>query len=244
MEVFNRPKNKLSKTTKSIINSIFFSKRKIKDNSQLFKRATIAFLNNDVYNALIGINNCIEFRSKKKWEYFVFKACCLEYLQEFNKAIECYEIAIELIGPNKNMYALYHQIGYCYFNLNKDHKAIEFYTNALQFKRGIHTKKKEDFQDAIGDVLLSVSLQRIYYNRANSLKNRGNLNDAIKDCKKAISIDEHNSNPYLLLSTIYTLKRDKEKALEFLKIAVRQGNSLAQIKMNEIDGIKTTIQSQ
>ena len=63
-------------------------------------------------------------KNQEKWEYFAFRANCYEDLQEYKKAIENYEIAIELSENDEDVYALYHQIGFCYLNLKNDLKAF------------------------------------------------------------------------------------------------------------------------
>lgn len=243
LKAFNRPKKKLSKTNKSIFNSLFFGQKKINENQQIFQLATMSYLHNDIKNALKTINSCLELGSSEKWEYFAFKANCLEDLQEFKKAIENYEIAIELSENDEDVYALYHQIGYCYLNLNDNNKAKEFYTYALQLKTELQRKNKQDLEGLDGGVLLGVSFQRIYNNRGNALKNLDELSNAISDCEKAISIDKNYSNPYLLLSQIYNLKGDKEKSLEFLKVSARLGNNYAKNELDNIGVNQTTINS-
>lgn len=242
-KAFNRPKDRLSKTKKSIFNSLFFGEKKLKDNEQLFQLAKISYMRNYVSNALETINLCLESGNSEKWEYFAFKANCYEDLSEYKKAIENYEIAIELSENDEDVYALYHQIGFCFLNLKNDNKAKEFYTFALQLKTNLQSKNKEDLEGLDGGVLLGVSLQRIYNNRGNARKNLGELNDAIIDCEKAISIDKNYSNPYLLLSQIYDLKGYQEKSLEFLKASARLGNNSAKNKLDEIGINQTTIGS-
>ncbi len=223
-KAFNRPKKRLSKTQKSIFNFLFFGEKKIKDNEQLFQLATTSYLHNDVNNALKTINSCIESGSNEKWDYFAFRANCYEDLQEYKKAVENYEIAIELSENDEDVYALYHQIGFCFLNLKNDNKAKEFYTYALQLKTNLQSKNKEDLEGLNGGVLLGVSFQRIYSNRGNAKKNLGELNEAIVDCEKAIEYGEDYSNPYLLLSQIYDLKGDDEKSFENIEIAAILGN--------------------
>ena len=242
-KAFNRPKNRLSKTKKSIFNALFFGETKLKDNEKLFQLATTSYLHNDVNNALKTINSCLEAGSSEKWQYFAFKANCLEDLKEFKKAIENYEIAVELNENDEDVYALYHQIGYCYLNLKNDEKAKEFYTYALQLKNNLQSKNKEDLEGLDGGVLLGVSFQRIYNNRGNALKNLGDFNNAIIDCEKAISIDKNYSNPYLLLSQIYTQTGNNEKSLEYLKVSARLGNNFAKKKLEEIGVNQTSINS-
>lgn len=242
-KAFNRPKNRLSKTKKSIFNTLFFGEAKLKDNEKLFQLATTSYLHNDVNNALKTINSCLEAGSSEKWEYFAFRANCLEDLKEFKKAIENYEIAIELNENDEDVYALYHQIGYCYLNLKIDEKAKEFYTYALQLKSHLKSKNKEDLEGLDGGVLLGVTFQKMYNNRGNALKNLGEFNNAIIDCEKAISIDRNYSNPYLLLSQIYTQIGNNEKSLECLKVSARLGNNFAKKKLEEIGVNQTSINS-
>lgn len=239
-QAFNRPKNRLSKTQKSIFNTIFFGKDKLKDNDRLFILAKSSYSNNDIQNALKYINLCLESGSNDRWEYFAFKANSLEDLGDFSEAIRNYETAIELSENDESVYAQYHQIGYCYLNLNNDKKAMDFYTYALQLKIHIQSKNKIDLEGLDGGILLGVPLKRIYNNRGNALKNLNELAKAIEDCNSAIKLDENYSNPYLLLSQIYSLMGNEEKALEKLKTSSRLGNNQAKKMLDKI-GVKRTV---
>ncbi|WP_028123696.1 tetratricopeptide repeat protein [Epilithonimonas tenax] len=226
-KAFGRTRNKLSKSKKSIFNSIFFGEKKINENEKLFQVATTSYLHNDIANALKNIDTCLKSGSTEKWEYFAFRANCLEEKREYKKAIEDYEVAIELNVYDENVYALYHQIGFCYLNLNNNEKAVEFYTYALQLKNHLKNKGKEDLEGLDGGVLIGVPFKRIHNNRGNALKNLNRFDDAITDCEKAIEYDENYSNPYLLLSQIYSLKGNEEESIENLEFSAILGNRYA-----------------
>jgi|GEM_PF-1288869 len=223
-KAFGRPKNKLSKSKKSIFNAIFFGDKRIDENERLFQLATTSYLHNDVSNALKTIDTCLKSGSSEKWEYFAFRANCLEENREYKKAIEDYEIAIELNDYDENVYALYHQIGFCYLNLNNNEKAVEFYTYALQLKNHLQNKDKEDLEGLDGGVLVGVPFKRIHNNRGNALKNLNRFDDAIADCEKAIEYDENYSNPYLLLSQIHSLKGNEKESIKNLEFSAILGN--------------------
>ena len=83
-------------------------------------------------------------------------------------------------------------------------------------------------------VLLGVPFKKMYNNRANAFMNIGELDKAFEDCKKSLSFDKGYSNPYLLLSQIYSKAGQEDKAIEFLKISAQLGNKNAIITLEKI----------
>ena len=145
------------------------------------------------------------------------------------------EKAIDINFDDVNVYALYHQIGYCYLNLQDDQKASEFYGYAIELKsKHPNTEHNPDQEGMDLGVMLGVPFKRMYNNRANAYKNLGLLNEALEDCKKSLSYDKNYSNPYLMLSQIYSKAGKEEKAIEFLKVSAQLGNNSAISTLKQI----------
>ncbi len=173
--------------------------------------------------------------NKDYWRIFAFKANALEELQRYEEAIEAYEYAIENSDDDISIYALYHQIGWCYLNFKNDNKAVEFYTYAIELKKQHpNTSSNEDLEGIDNGVLLGKEFKQMYINRGNSYKNIGQLQYAQNDCISAINADPNYSNPYLLLYQIYNLAGQKEKAVQFLQKSASMGNQNAMRMLNNL----------
>lgn len=186
-------------------------------------------------NSLDLINKTIELSDIDDWKQYAFKANVLEDLQKYQEAIENYEIAIDINLDDINIYALYHQIGFCYLSLGNNEKASEFYGFAIDLKAEHPNSEYNPDQEGMDlGVMLGVPFKRMYNNRANALKNLGELNEAIEDCEKSLSYDKNYSNPYLMLSQIYSKAGQEDKAIEFLKTSAQLGNNSAISTLRQI----------
>ncbi|WP_111966940.1 tetratricopeptide repeat protein [Capnocytophaga canis] len=152
----------------------------------------------------------------------------MEDLGRYNEAIENYTKAIDYASDDIRIYAQYHQIGFCYMSLNNHKKAIELK------KKHPNSPLNEDLEGMYMGVMLGVEFKRMYNNRGNSLKNIGRLQDAFEDCKKALEYDVNYSNPYLLLSQIFSQADQEDKALIFLKKSADLGNQNAQRMLRQL----------
>lgn len=239
-KAFLRKRSSLEQTKKSIFNSLFFGKKGNQDSNKFFILAETSYLHGNNKEAIKMIEACIENGGNNEWKNFAFKANVLEDLKEYREAIKLYEMAIELSDTDETVYALYHQIGFCYLNLGNNDKAKEFYTYAIELKgKLIFTKGMKDKECMDGGVMLGLPFKRMYNNRGNAYKNMGDYSLAIKDCKKAIKYDEDYPNPYLLLSQIYSLQGNEEESYENLEYAAILGNqySIETISKLISDGI-------
>lgn len=175
------------------------------------------------------------YENKDSWRIFAFKANALEELKKYEDAIEAYELAIENSDNDITVYALYHQIGWCYLNLKNDNKAVEFYTYAIDLKKKHpNTSTDEDLEGIDNGVLIGKEFKQMYVNRGNSYKNLGHLQDAQNDCVNAINEDRNYSNPFLLLYQIYNLAGENEKAIQFLQRSASMGNQNAIRMLNNL----------
>jgi len=192
-------------------------------------------------NSLDLINKTIQLSDIDDWKQYAFKANVLEDLKDYKGAIENYEKAIDINLDDVNVYALYHQIGYCYLNLADDQKASNFYSYAIELKtKHPNTEMNPDQEGMDLGVMLGVPFKRMYNNRANANKNLGKLNEAVEDCKKSLTYDKNYSNPYLMLSQIYSQAGQEQKAVEFLKISAQLGNNTAISTLRQMEKINLT----
>lgn len=193
-----------------------------------FQTATNHYLNGNNQGALVNINTTIEKSDINDWQHYAFRANVYEDLQNYKQAIVDYEQAIEFASDDIQVYALYHQIGFCYLNLGNNLKASEFYTYAIELKKQHpNSAQNQDLEGMDGGVMRGLPFKRMYNNRANALKNQNKLNEAIEDCKQALIYDQNYSNPYLLLSQIYSAAGHEQEAIKYLKISAQLGNKTA-----------------
>ena len=200
-----------------------------------YQSAINAYNSQNLPSALDNINKAIEKSDIKDWKHFAFRANVFEDLRKFNEAILNYEQAIELSGNDISAYALYHQIAYCYLNNSNHQKAVEFYNYAIVLKTNHpNNQSNEDIEGMDMGVLLGVPFKRMYSNRAIALLKLGQLNESLEDCKKSISYDENYSNPYFVLSSIYSKAGHEDKAIGYLKISAKLGNRNAEVALRKI----------
>ena len=198
--------------------------------------AQAKYENGQYEEALNFINDTIKLSDIDDWKQYAFKANVLEDLQNYAEAIKFYEIAIDIHTDDVRVYALYHQIGFCYLSLGNHNKAIEFYSYAIELKQQHpNCECAEDEEGMDKGVVLGVPFNRMYNNRGNSLKNIGKLNEALQDCQKALSYDSNYSNPYLLMGQIYAQAGQEENAIQCMRVSARLGNQAAQRMLNQID---------
>ncbi len=192
--------------------------------------------NNGNFNSsLNNINKVIEKSDVNDWKHFAFRANVLEDLKQYDKAISDYKTAIGFAIDDIEVYALYHQIGFCYLSLGKNEKAEEFYSYAIELKKQHSNSDLNPDQEGMDKgVMLGLPYKRMYNNRANALKNIGKLNEAFEDCKTALNYDKNYSNSYLLLSQIFSQAGQESKALEMLNAAANLGNQNAINMLNQI----------
>lgn len=194
-------------------------------------KATNDYLNGNLKSALNNIDKTIELTDIDDWKHYAFRANVYEDLKQYSKAIEDYKRAIHISEKNLgfvDVYAQYHQIGYCYLSTNNDEKAIENFTKALELKKQHpNSHSKPDLEGLDGGVLLGVPFKRIYNNRAEAFRNTKRFENAINDCKRSLSYDENYSNPYLNLAYIYIELKNENTALAMLQKSASLGNRTA-----------------
>ncbi len=202
-----------------------------------YLKATDDYLNKNLQSALSNIDKTIKLSDVDDWKHYAFRANVYEDLKEYKSAIDDYKRAIFLSENNLgfiDIYAQYHQMGFCYLNLGNNKKAVENYTKALELKKQHpNSTSKPDLEGLDGGVLLGVPFKRIYNNRAEALKNLRQFQDAFDDCKKALNYDANYSNPYLTLAYIYSSLGNEKNAISMLQKSAKLGNRTALKLLNE-----------
>lgn len=150
--------------------------------------------------------------------------------ENYDKAIECYEKAIEL---NPEYAMAYNNRGYSYNKLGEEEKAIEDYSKAIEINpeyalaysnRGISYSNKGEEEKAMEDYNNAIELNpeyvRAYNNRGYSYSNMGEEEKAIEDYNKAIELNPEYAMAYNNRGISYRNIGEEEKAIEDYKKAI------------------------
>ncbi len=141
-----------------------------------YQAAINDYQSRNLQGALDNINKAIDKTDIKDWKHFAFRANLYEDMSDFKQAIADYQQAIEYAQSDVDVYALYHQIGFCYLNQNNNQKAAEFYTYAIDLKKQHSNSEFNPDQEGMdAGVMLGVPFKRMFNNRANSQFNLGNF---------------------------------------------------------------------
>jgi tetratricopeptide (TPR) repeat protein len=160
---------------------------------------------------------------------------------DFDGAIADYNKAIE-INPK-------YAVAFTNRGLSKQKKgdldgAIADYNEAIEFRdklpdkgaqaynnRGIAKDSKGDFDGAIADYNKAIEFRdklpdkgaQAYNNRGIAKRSKGDFDGAIVDYNEAIHLDPNYAGAYYNLTCVFARKGEKEKAVEYLRIAVDKG---------------------
>ncbi|MDM1548858.1 hypothetical protein HX096_13450 [Empedobacter falsenii] len=202
----------------------------------LFETANRIYAVGNYEKSLELIDQIIPLSKVNNWKHLAFKANVLEDLGKYQEAIANYSRAIEWSNNEPMVYALFHQIGFCYLSLGSNLKAEEFYTSAINLKpKHPNTKEIPDIEGMDGGVMLGVKLERMYNNRGNARKNLKKYKEALSDCEMALRIDSYYSNTYFLKGQILYEQGNVEDAIKFIKKASDLGHSNALNILKEIN---------
>ncbi len=186
-------------------------------------------------SALSNIKKAIELCDIDDWKIFAFMGNTLKDLNNYIEAIDAYKKAIGISETDYTIYALYHEIGYCYLMLKENNKAEIMFDAAINIKSN-HPDPLEDHSSEGMDmgVYLGLPFKRMYINRANAFFNQNKLIESYNDCIKSIEYDPKYSNAYLLLSQILSKLGKESEAVNYLRTAANLGNSNAISLMREL----------
>lgn len=200
-----------------------------------YKSAIDNYNSGQLQNALNLIDRTIEHSDIQDWKHFAFKANVLEDLQKYADAIKSYETSIDIEGDDVRVYALYHQIGFCYFVIGDYQNAVKFYSLALDLKKQHPNSEFNPDQEGMDmGVMKGIATKKIHNNRASAFLKLGRLDESFDDCMAAINLDKTYSNPYLTLADIYSKKGREQQGIELLKIAAQYGNKNAIITLQKL----------
>lgn len=215
------------------------TENKVTENSKvtvLFGTANNMYTNGYYEKSLELIDQIIPLSKVNNWKHLAFKANVLEDLGKYQEAIANYSRAIEWSNDEALVYALFHQIGFCYLSLGSNSKAEEFYTTAINLKpQHPNSKQHPDIEGMDGGVMLGVKLERMFNNRGNARKNLKKYEAALSDCEMALKIDPYYANTYLLKGQIKYEEGDVNQAKLLIKKAAELGHNGALNILNEIN---------
>lgn len=222
----------------------YITEDSVKENDnvlQKFEQANQLYIAGFYEPCLKLIEEVIISSKVNNWKHQAFKANVQEDLRKYHDAIATYSKAIDWSNDEVQVYALFHQIGFCYLTLGNNVKAEEFYTLSIDLKtKLINEGRYIDVENMDGGVMLGVPFKRMYNNRANARKNLNKLKEAWQDCESALKIDSSYANPYLLAGQIKYQAGDIQSAISLLKRSIELGNKNAENVLNEILASQST----
>jgi len=122
--------------------------------------------------------------------------------EDYTKAIEYYEKALQLKPSLKVEYAAFHGIGTAYFFKQNFDKAIEYYKKAIDLKIGD------------GDA-------NIYFNIGIAYMRKHDYDKSMEYLKKVVDLNSKHVKAYRTIGSIYSIKRNYTKAIEFYETAIK-----------------------
>ena len=197
-------------------------------------------------SSLLYLNHALQLSQELKynrWLYDIYNenSLLLNSSGNFSIALEYFFKMLKLLDQEvankendlalKNKYAsLYTQIGLCYFSMEKQEKALEYYAKSLELCRSIHLIDKS-FPFNERQLILYNNIGSVYLTN-NDLKNaQANFEKAL-DINKVINNQRFYGGIYNNLGIIYKTKKDYARAFEFYNKALD-----IRVKLNDTAGI-------
>jgi len=239
MEIFEKafgkrkPENLKRRTFRNILSG--FKSNYLHD----YQKAISDYSVKDFQSALKNINSTIKRSDINDWRHYAFRANIYEEKGNFKEAIIDYERAISYSLDDMEVYALYHQIGFCYLSIENNQKAKDFFSWSLDLKLQHPNYGHNPDQEGMDmGVLLGVPLRKIYNNIGNANYRLENISDSISNCLAAINEDKNYSFPYFLLGQIYAHKKDVENSKKYFKKSAELGHSLGLQYFKKLEEMK------
>ncbi len=203
-------------------------------------------------SSLLYLNQALKLSQDlkyNKWLYEIYNenSLLLNSSGNFSIALEYYFKMLKLLDQEaagkendlalKSKYAsLYTQIGLCYFSMEKQEKALEYYAKSLELCRAIYSVDKS-FPLNERQLKLYNNIGSVYLTN-NDLKNaQSNFVKAL-DINKVINNERFYGGIYNNLGIIYKTKKDYTKAFEFynkaldIRVKLKDTAGIAQVLNN------------
>jgi len=140
-----------------------------------------------------------------------------------------------IVSAEMNQYKYFYR-GKRFYDLGEYDKAILDFTRAIELernyvfayverglaweKKGFHEKALADFNNALE---INPQYTKAYKDRASTWQAMGEYAKAIEDYNKVIELEPENSEAFYQIGCIYSKQKDKEDALQFLEMALKNG---------------------
>lgn len=206
----------------------------------------LMYVNGRDCQSIEKLNTLSETEEIRK-EVLMWVALCYEHVQNYNKAIEIYNLILEQnlsdVEKAKNL----GYVAYCWYSLGKSDKGIETLTNALTYldsdeaKLNLYGSLANLYRKVDNKNYLSIALQKTLQYKSD---NKGSLFDSAyaqgdaKFFKLSLMNYEtllgFNSKHLAALNNIGVTSEELEmpiKSVEFYKRASKEGNSLAKANL-------------
>ena len=190
---------------------------------------------------ILGTLSCSKGYNKYAEEHYAQGKIFYENM-EYGRSIDSFSKVLELAPAGEENNRIYYMRGRSYLKDRQYDKAIYDFSKALELTgegdkdlrflilemRGDAYSGKNAWVSAIKDYSVALTLQwehenakYVYLNRGWAFFNNGDVEPAIKDFTKAISIDSKLAEGYYGRGTAWLKKRDHQRALEDAKEALK-----------------------
>lgn len=130
---------------------------------------------------------------------------------------------------------IHFELAKIYANSGNDKKAISAYDNAIKLdpknpsyymKKGEFLISKERYDEAISAIKRAANLMQerergdAYVLMARALRQKGSLDDSLKEASKALGIDPEDPFAHMEKGKVYLAKKDKQRAIEEFELAL------------------------
>jgi tetratricopeptide (TPR) repeat protein len=186
--------------------------------------------------ALDIVNELLE-KDNKDYDLLIFKANCLNDLEQLDEALKLYN---DIINEQSDLYLAYGARGILYYKMNQPEKALKDLNfslkhekkNALLFaNRALVHIDKEDFKLALIDLNKALKIDNHFkearLNRAFVLRMLGEKNKALKDIEKS-DTETEDAEAYLQKGIVYFKNENNQKALEYYNLSIELDPNLVE----------------
>lgn len=196
------------------------------DDSSLFVKAMIVDTSGNHKEALLIMETIID-NSPDEFEYLSVFANVLQSNNHFQRALDIYEKILDY--PEIEDAPFFHEMAYCYNNLNQPEKAIEFYAKAIDeepyeanfwYNKGVIHSALRQTKPAIECYEFAVAIEDdfflAWYNLGFSYSDSNNFERAIRSFKEAVRIKPKDIDTLFNLSSMLSEDGQYEEAIKLL----------------------------
>ncbi len=209
----------------------------IEDVSEIYYEKALCYWYMDNVEEALKYNKLAIEQNKDRMQYRMFASDVYIELENYEEALKELDIAKE---DYKEDALLYFNFGRCYWYMDRDEEALEYFEKTLEYQDGFrnvlylisdyyrrrYNKKadKEDYKKAIFYITRHLEFQQnayYYIERGRIHLGAKQLEEAMEDFRAALELDTENCFAYNNIALCYQEMEEYEKAISCFKQAVK-----------------------